>query len=318
MLESLLQAIVEDPQTETRWLVLADWLEEHDDPRRAELLRLHRRLLGTCCEPEKHPERAAWQTRMVELLGQGVRPCVPQKEVTLAEGVEMVFSFIPPGSFLMGSPAGEGPLPDSERPHRVTLTRGYWLGTCPVTQAQWQAVTGGNPSRFKAKGRPVERVTWDDCRQFCGLAARRTGFPFRPPTEAEWERACRSGTTTPFFFGGTISTDLANYNGGHVYGKGPKGVFRNRTTLPGTFPPNAWGLYDTHGNVWEWCSDWYGPYPQAEIKDPLSPDTGGTRVQRGGCWRAYPVACRSASRWHINPGYRTGGLCGFWACLGRD
>src|SRR5881397_2332309 len=104
MLEDLLRAIVTDPQAEDRYLVLADWLEEHDDPRRAELLRLHRRLLATCCEPEKHPERAGWQERVVELIGQGVRPCVPQRTVDLGLGVQMTFSFIPPGSFLMGSP----------------------------------------------------------------------------------------------------------------------------------------------------------------------------------------------------------------------
>src|SRR5437764_13978537 len=108
MLEDLLRAIVADPQAEDRYLVLADWLEEHDDPRRAELLRLHRRLLATCCEPDRHPERAGWQARMVELIGQGVRPCDPQRTVKLGEGIEMGFVLIPPGSFLMGSPPEEG------------------------------------------------------------------------------------------------------------------------------------------------------------------------------------------------------------------
>src|SRR5437660_9681442 len=107
MLEHLLRGIVAAPQAEDRWLVLADWLEDHDDPRRAALLRLHRKLLGTCCEPERHPERAVWQARVVELIGEGVRPCVPQKRVVLGEGVEMTFNFIPPGSFLMGSPEEE-------------------------------------------------------------------------------------------------------------------------------------------------------------------------------------------------------------------
>jgi uncharacterized protein (TIGR02996 family) len=104
VLEAILRAIVEEPPSEGRWLVLADWLEEHDDPRRAELLRLHRRLLATCCEPERHPERAGWQGRLVGLLAAGVRPCVPQRTVLLAEGVEMTFSFVPPGSFLMAAP----------------------------------------------------------------------------------------------------------------------------------------------------------------------------------------------------------------------
>src|SRR5437764_6720420 len=135
MLEDLLRAIVADPQAEDRYLVLADWLEEHDDPRRAELLRLHRSLLATCCEPDRHPERAAWQARIVELLGLGVRPCVPQRTVTLDEGVEMTFSFIPPGTFLMGSPEdeqGRGFWEGvDEARHPVTLGRGFWLGVRP-------------------------------------------------------------------------------------------------------------------------------------------------------------------------------------------
>src|SRR3954447_5365665 len=139
MIEDLLLGIVADPQAEDRWLVLADWLEEHDDPRRAELLRLHRRVLATCCVPEEHPERADWQARIVELIGQGVRPCVPQRKVVLGEGVEMRLNFIPPGSFLMGSPPQEeGRRDDLEVLHRVSLTSGFWLGIYPVTQAQWQ------------------------------------------------------------------------------------------------------------------------------------------------------------------------------------
>src|SRR4051794_28118927 len=114
MIADLLRGIVADPQAEDRWSVLADWLEEHDDPRRAELLRLHRRLLATCCEPELHPERAGWQSRIVELIGHGVRPCVPQRKVVLGEGVEMSFAFIPPGSFLMGSPPQEEGHRDDE------------------------------------------------------------------------------------------------------------------------------------------------------------------------------------------------------------
>src|SRR3954466_6070338 len=123
MLEDLLRGIVVDPQADDRWLVLADWLGEHGDPRRAELLRLHRRLLATCCEPELHPQRAGWQARIVELIGQGVRPCVPQRAVVLGEGVELVFTFIPPGSFLLGSPPQEEGREATEPLHRVKLTR---------------------------------------------------------------------------------------------------------------------------------------------------------------------------------------------------
>src|SRR5947209_6984740 len=140
MLEDLLRAIVADPQAEDRYLVLADWLEEHDDPRRAELLRLHRRLVATCCEPDQPPERSAWQERVVALVGQGVKPCVPRRTAVLGEGVGMGFACIPPGTSLMGSPRQEEGRTPSEVLHRVTLTRGFWLGIYPVTQAQWQAV----------------------------------------------------------------------------------------------------------------------------------------------------------------------------------
>ena len=163
VLEGLLQSIVDEPGCEANWMVLADWLEENDDPRRAELLRLHRQLLATCCEPDQHPGRRQWQVRIVELLTQGVRPCVPQRTVALGKGVEMTFCFVPPGSFLMGTPNTETGHRDEETQRRVTLSRGFWLGVCPVTQAQWRAVMLNNPSRFKALQRPVERVTWDDC-----------------------------------------------------------------------------------------------------------------------------------------------------------
>jgi uncharacterized protein (TIGR02996 family) len=311
-MQAILDSIVSDPDPAT-WLVLADWLEEHDDPRRAELVRLHQRLLDTCCEPDRHPERAAWQGMVVELLGQGVRPCVPQRTVLLG-GVELTFSFIPPGKFLMGSPEGEQGRRDDEPLHRVSLPRGFWLGIYPVTQAQWTPVMGNNPSRFKGKGRPVERVTWDECRQFCNL----TALPCRLPREAEWEWACRAGTTTPFWYGATLSTEQANYDGEHAYGNGPKGAFRNRTTLVGSFTPNAWGLYDVHGNVWEWCEDTCTPYPATAL---TAQDRGaellGFYMLRGGCWRAYPVACRAAARHHSIAGYRTG-LHGFRVCLEGD
>jgi uncharacterized protein (TIGR02996 family) len=307
VLDGLLQGVVDEPD-EDRWSVLADWLEEHDDPRRAELLRLHRRLLATCCEPGRHGNRAAWQARVVELLGQGVSPCVPQRSVVLGVGVEMVFSFLPPGTFLMGSPHNElGRDDDDETQHRVTLTKGYWLAIYPVTQAQWQAVMGNNPSMFKGDNLPVEMVSWDDCQDFVKKLGRKTGKRFLLPKEAQWEYACRAGTTTPFHFGETISTDHANYDGNHTYGQGKKGVYRQKTTLVGIFPANAWGLYDMHGNVWEWCEDWYEPYASED-------DT--VRVLRGGSWLNDPRLCRSACRVGEEPGHRLGYIgCRVLLCL---
>jgi uncharacterized protein (TIGR02996 family) len=301
LLNGFLEAIVADPESEDRWLVLADWLEEYDDPRRAELLRLHRKLLATCCEPERHPERGAWQARVVELLGQGVRPAVPQRSVVLAEGVEMTFSFIPPGGFLMGSPEGEEGRDPNEIRHRVTLRRGYFLGVYPVTQAQWRAVTGGDPSKFNGDGRPIETVSWEDCVAFCEKLARKAGGLFRLPTEAEWEFAARAGTTTAYCTGDGLGAmkraGWCSYHGG-----------ARETKLVGQFEPNAWGLYDVHGNVWEWCSDRYGPYPCGPVEDPGGCAGGEDRVRRGGSWLYGPRLCRSAYRSKNAPASRGGSI----------
>jgi uncharacterized protein (TIGR02996 family) len=303
-LEAILDGIVADPDP-ARWLVLADWLEEYDDPRRAELLRLHRRLVTTCCKPGRHPDRAAWQARIVELLAQGVKPCVPQRSVLLADGVEMVFTVIPPGSFLMGSPEDEEERNADERQHRVTLTRGFYLGVHQVTRVQWHAVMSRGRRRLKGDPhRPTEGVSWDDCLEFCRALGEQTGQRFRLPTEAEWEYACRAGTTTPFFLGDTISPDQASYDGKRTYGNGRKGVSRRRSTAVGSFPPNAWGLFDLHGNLWEWCHDLYGPYSSAGTRDPQGGRSGTARVLRGGCWYNGPENCRSANRFRDEPRFR--------------
>ncbi len=223
-------------------------------------------------------------------------------------GVEMKFAWCPPGTFLMGSPSSEeqrgGYDGADETQHRVTLSRGYWLGIHPVTQPQWQAVMGSNPSKFKGDTLPVETVSWDDCQEFVKKLGQKTGKRFRLPTEAEWEYACRAGTATPFHFGETISTDQANYNGNYTYGKGKKGVYREKTTPVGSFPANAWGLYDMHGNVWEWCRDWYGARPSDDIKDQQGENSGTARVLRGGSWYHPPRLCRSAFRLGRVPGIR--------------
>jgi uncharacterized protein (TIGR02996 family) len=305
VLDQLLQGVVDEPQAEDRWAVLADWLEEHDDPRRADLLRLHRRLLATCCEPEKHPERAQWQARIVALLAEGIKPCVPQRTILLGrQKIPMTFSWVPPGSFLMGSPPQEEGRQDEETLHRVTLSRGFWMGIYPVTQAQWLAAMKTNPSKFKGDDRPVETVSWEDCKQFCKTLGETADRQFRLPTEAEWEWACRAGTTTAFHFGLTISTDQANYDGTTPYGGGCQGVFRQETTAVDSFPANAWGLSDLHGNVWEWCEDWYGPSPGGDGRDPVGDTPGRGRVLRGGCWRDGPQYSRSAQRYWFSPTFR--------------
>jgi uncharacterized protein (TIGR02996 family) len=315
-LDALLAGIVADPLEETRWLVLADWLEEHDaDPRRSELLRLHRKLLATCCEPDAHPERADWQRRAVELLGAGVRPCVPQHTLTLPGGVPLVGSFVAPGSFLMG-----GTEYDDEKPvHRRTLTDGFLLGVYPVTQSQWSAVMGTEPSHFKGPNRPVEQVSWDECQEFCAKLTAHAGgsVTVRLPTEAEWERACRAGTTTHYHFGDVPSADLANYAGTETWNGSPEGVYREETTDAGTFPPNPWGLYDMHGNVWEWCADQYRPYSADEQQDKNEESNENLRVVRGGSWGSDPQNCRAANRLRNAPAYRIN-YYGFRACFCLD
>jgi formylglycine-generating enzyme required for sulfatase activity/tRNA A-37 threonylcarbamoyl transferase component Bud32 len=261
-------------------------------------------------------ERGQAIYRDVRQQWQKEQPREPQPGEVITNSLGMKFAWVPPGSFLMGSPPGEESRLDDETQHRVTLSKGFYLGVYPVTQAQWQAVMGSNPSRFQGDDRPVENISWEDCQEFCKKLAARDGKRYRLPTEAEWEYACRAGTTTPFSFGQTISTDQANYDGNYTYGQAKKGVYREQTTPVGSFPANTWGLYDMHGNVWEWCQDWYGPYPTGEEKDPKGYEKGEARVLRGGSWIRNPRGCRSASRRRSAPSGRGGDYgCRVALCL---
>jgi len=221
-------------------------------------------------------------------------------------GIEQRFRWIESGSFLMGSPVDEAGRYRDEGIHKVTLTKGFWLADTACTQAFWRAVMGENPSAFKDDERnPVERVSWDDVQCFIGeLQRRATGLAVRLPTEAEWEYACRAGTTTPFSFGDELTPELVNYDGKYPYADGAKGLYRRKTVPVGSLPPNAWGLYEMHGNVYEWCADWYGDYANEPQVDPSGPPTGDSRVVRGGSWGNLGGYVRSASRgWYV-PGFR--------------
>jgi len=224
-------------------------------------------------------------------------PAIPDRlSLDVGGGHQLVCALIKPGVFKMGSPADEPLRGDDERRREVRLTRPYYMGIYPVTQRQYTEVTDTNPSTFRGLDRPVENVAWHDARAFCQRLSQATGKRVRLPTEAEWEFACRSGTETPFNTGSSISAAMANYNATTTYLRGPEGEFRARTMDVGCFEPNAWGLHDMHGNVQEWCQDWYGPYPADAATDPAGPEEGDRRVLRGGHWRHPPERLRSANR----------------------
>ncbi|MGK7888229.1 MAG: SUMF1/EgtB/PvdO family nonheme iron enzyme [Leptolyngbyaceae cyanobacterium] len=217
----------------------------------------------------------------------------------LGNGVQFRMVRIPEGRFEMGSPPDEASRAGDEGPQHVVDVPTFYVGMVTVTQAVYEVVMGDNPSRFQEGDRPVEQVTWHDAIAFCQKLSDRTVNTYRLPSEAEWEYACRAGTTTPFHFGETITTAIANYNGGYTYRNAPTGDYRQETTLVGSFPPNAFGLFDMHGNVWEWCADhWHDNYNGAPT-DGSAWVTGGdseSRVLQGGSWLNRPRDCRSANR----------------------
>ncbi|MHC5761208.1 formylglycine-generating enzyme family protein, partial [Nostoc sp.] len=219
----------------------------------------------------------------------------------LGNGITLDMIEIPGGSFNMGSPFGENGRTQSEEPQHAVNVPAFFMGKFEVTQEQYQQIMGSNPSRFEGAKRPVERVSWDYAVEFCRKLSQKTGREYRLPSEAEWEYACRAGTTTPFHFGETITTELANYNGNYTYASAPKGKYRQETTEVGSFSPNAFGLYDMHGNVWEWCKDiWHDNYKRAPTDASAwkSNDNPYKMLLRGGSWFDNPSYCRSASRSH--------------------
>ena len=233
--------------------------------------------------------------------------------------VNQRFRWIVPGKFLMGSPDTEPERWKNETQHEVTLTQGYWLADSACTQALWRAVTGDNPSRFQGNDdNPVEQVSWDDAQAFIAKLNRLVpGLHARLPTEAEWEYACRAGTSTPFSFGGNITPEQVNYNGEYPYADGKKGQYRGKTVPVKSLPPNPWGLYEMHGNVWEWCQDWFvGEYGTEPQVDPQGPSTGAYRVLRGGSWGSDGGDVRSAYRSRNEPGFRNYNI-GFRLALGQ-
>jgi formylglycine-generating enzyme required for sulfatase activity len=216
----------------------------------------------------------------------------------LGNGVTLEMVEIPGGTLIMGSPKSEAGRDLDEGPqHQVTVPV-FFMAKYELTQAQYQAIMGSNPSYFQGNNRPVERVFWNDAVTFCEKLSQKTQKNYRLPSEAEWEYACRAGTTTPFYFGESITANLVNYNGNYTYGSAPKGQYRQQTTDVGSFPPNAFGLYDMHGNVWEWCLDDYiDNYSDAPKNgSALTGRSGDIKLLRGGSWISKPQGCRSGDR----------------------
>jgi uncharacterized protein (TIGR02996 family) len=301
MEQAFLDDILAHPENPALWHILADWLEDRGDPR-AELVR----VTWSLQHERDHPDFSQRQARVQELLRGGVVPVVSRLQTAL--GLE--FAWIAPGTFLMGSPKGEDRHEGWEAQHPVTLTSGFWMGVYPVTQGQWYALTGNNPSAFSRHGRsarkvrtfsnaqvdrfPVENVSWEVAIEFCAALSARLNRTVRLPTEAEWEYACRAGTTTTFHFGKVATEADANFNFKHPKAPNRRESALERPSVVGSYPPNAWGLYDMHGNVWEWCQDVHqttAPFPEAD----------NHRALRGGSWFIWPELGRSAGRAFESP-----------------
>jgi formylglycine-generating enzyme required for sulfatase activity len=244
--------------------------------------------------------------------------------------------FIKGGTFMMGSSGNEPGRKDDEIRHQVTVSD-FWMGKYEVTQSEWESIMGSNPSFFKGKRKPVDSVGWYAVIAFCNMKSLKDGLKpsysikgssdpskwgvipeywnddwsnvvcdwtangYRLPTEAEWEYACRAGTSTAMAFGDSLSSTQAHFNGTHPYNGGTKESYLRDTMTVGSYPPNAWGLCDMHGNVWEWCWDVYGEYAQGNALNPRGVLTGGFRVNRGGGWISGGGTLRSASRGYGNP-----------------
>ena len=267
-----------------------------------------------------HVQFKACIDAIAALVPQPVRPAhvpvTPVEPPVAKPQLPENFVLIRGGTFMMGSPEREADRSTNETLHEVKVSD-FAICRYAVTQEEWQKVTGSNPSSFKGDNLPVEKVSWDDCQAFIKKLNEKTGGGnYRLPTEAEWEYACRAGTTTPFSTGENLTTGQANYDGNYPYRDYSKGAYRKTTVPVDSFQPNGFGLYNMHGNVWEWCSDWYGSgyyeecRKQGVVENPQGLETGSGRVLRGGGWGYDAGGCRSACRSRGHPGGRSN-LVGF-------
>ena len=313
---SLMEALHDDPDDETTWLVLSDILEEQGQEPQAEMVRLLR-ALRAMDDNDRPQAEAEIQARLLA----GVRPVVPLR----VNSIGMELALIPPGSFWLGSPPTEEGRYDDEGPRRlVRITRPFYLGVYPVTQAQYEAVMEVNPSAFRVRGEqadavagidtsrhPVERVNWLEAMTFCRTLGRlpeekKARRIYRLPTEVQWEYACRGPAAqfSPFVFGKEIATEHANFR------VRPGAREALATTPVGKYPPNGFGLYDVMGNVWEWCADWYDTeaYLHNPPADPPGPASGDRRNVRGGPYHLEARRVRPADRSSFAPEHRDSDL----------
>jgi formylglycine-generating enzyme required for sulfatase activity len=318
--QALLEALAGEPSSSVLWHALADCRQEMGDPA-GELLQLHLRVRAEW----NSPGREAWQMRMAELLADDVTFGLP----TFTNSQGMQFVLVPPGRFLMGSPVTEQGRSPHEQQHVVEITRAFWMGVHHVTVSQFRAFTQASRYRTSAEARgdqatwhspgivqegdhPVVCVSWEDAGVFCNWLTDRDGRQeYQLTTEAEWEYACRAGTPAswPFHFGTSLSSHQANFHGDAPYGSGRKGPYLGRTSPVGAYRPNGFGLHEMHGNVWQWCEDWYSGtyYLESPELDPHGPDEASLskyasmRAYRGGQWNAGANVCRAAYRYGLDP-----------------
>ena len=294
--------------------------------RRAHANEAHGRILEL--EAAQERERQAQEKAQAQRIakGEGLTAAeVRQQQRAAAEtlGVPLAFHdklrgggkgpdmcVIPAGRFWMGSPEDEPEHQANETRHLVTLTRPFALARYAVTRGEWRAylqATGKKPASDQADDRlPAVNLSWHDAVAYCEWLSEQTGARYRLPSEAEWEYACRAGTVTPFWWGSELTTERANYDGDYPYNNGPKGEDRGKTVAVDQFEPNPWGLYQVHGNVWEWCQDWFADYPEGEQTDPIYDGGGSLRVLRGGGWLNGGRFLRAAYRRGVGPGDRDG------------
>ena len=287
-------------------LVIAGLKDESWDIQNAAYLILNSRTEPRIKQLLQNPYQQGLKLEQIEVVTVNKSGRIIQRQQRIARyfiedlgnGVTLEMAVIPGGTFMMGSPENEEGSCVLKTQHQVTVPS-FFMGKYPVTQAQYQAIMGTNSSYFNGSNRPVESADWNNAVAFCQKLSKRTGKTYRLPSEAEWEYACRAGTKTPFHFGETITTDLANYNGNYTYGQGPKGVYREETTEVGSFGvANNFGLYDMHGNVYEWCLDgminYYTDAPADGSAWLDTEENTNFKLLRGGSWNFDPVDCRSA------------------------